>query len=67
MYYLYREWIFQHGTLTNTYLIFFNWVVKLFKFDWLDLNFRNQEDGLSPDGVWAISTSLARDETDYEQ
>ena len=40
------------------------WVVKLFEFDWLDLNFRNQENGLmSPDSVCAISVRPAGDET----
>ena len=39
--------------------------MKLFKLDWLDLNFQNQENGLSPDAVCAISVSLAGDETTY--
>ena len=38
--------------------------MKLLKLDWLDLNFWNQENLLmSPDGVCAISMSLAGDET----
>ena len=38
--------------------------MKLFKLDWLDLNFRNQEDGLmSPDGVYTINASPAGEES----
>ena len=40
--------------------------LKLFELDWLDLNFRNQENGpMSPDSVCAISASLAGDETNH--
>ena len=40
--------------------------MKLFELDWVDLNFRNQENGLmSPDAVCTISVDPAGDAIIY--
>ena len=38
---------------SRTHSVYMNWKNDL---DWLDLTFRNQENGLSPAGVYTIST-----------